>query len=215
MPLVAVTRKAKLPFLVGRPASNPLTRLRVRPGGRAPAETENVGRGRPVALNAYEVATPARSVAGGVSAVKSGAARMVIEMDGLTRGRGGSVGRCDPEGVDAEFRRLTRKDPGRAVQRQPGWQHPGSHREGGGRVAAGFERVGPVRHPHGSGPRGAVGREDRMHRLIGERSGRHRAVSRQDAFVGRHRHGNGLRKRRTRWQRRRGDVDRSGLTTIQ
>jgi hypothetical protein len=50
MPLVAATRKAKTPVPTGLPASGPVTRLRVNPGGSIPAETENGGFGKPVAV---------------------------------------------------------------------------------------------------------------------------------------------------------------------
>jgi hypothetical protein len=51
MPLRAVIRKLKFPFLVGCPESVPVLALSVNPGGRAPADTEKIGSGDPLALN--------------------------------------------------------------------------------------------------------------------------------------------------------------------
>lgn len=70
--MLAVTVNVLDPAVAGVPERTPAG-VRVRPSGRVPEDTVNVGAGIPDAVNVYEYAAPMVAVAGGVLAANTGA----------------------------------------------------------------------------------------------------------------------------------------------
>src|ERR1039457_1152902 len=94
-----VTRKVKLPAVVGVPESVPL--LKVVPGGRVPAVLKLYGATPPVPAKVMWIAVPAATGPVGPPVMLSGAAWMVVLKSrgpGAPAGAGGPAGACRPEG---------------------------------------------------------------------------------------------------------------------